>query len=71
MAEVSLKLKSWQVPNFATLDTGPARCEDGMKEPISIPVSELSRDALNGLAGEWLSQPYRKAGQDLAWRCEG
>lgn len=63
MATIELKLKPWTTPNFATVEQPPRPKQDGMRELPSIPVKELSQEALDGLATEWLRELYEKAGK--------
>jgi hypothetical protein len=66
-ASIEMKLKPWQVPNFANIEMPPGRKEDGVQALPSIPIKELSIEALNGLATGWLLDLYEKAGKPNPW----
>lgn len=57
-ATVTLKLKPWQVPNFAVRAD---RVEGA--EASSVHVSDLDEDALEDMALAWVRELYTKAGQ--------
>lgn len=54
-ATLSVKLKPFQVPNFAV----EARAD--LKDAPAIAIADLPQDALNALAQTWLDELYRKA----------
>jgi len=66
-ASIQLKLKPWVVPRFATVEMPPRPRQDDIRELPSIPVSDLSREALRSLAEQWLTDLYAKAGQEPDW----
>lgn len=67
MATHALKLKSWTVPNFATVEALPRHRQEGYNVAQTIPVTELSAEALSALAREWLTELYQKAGKTPDW----
>lgn len=67
MASIKMKLKPWLTPNFANIEVPPRPKQDGVVELPSIPVSELSMEALSSLAQQWLTELYTKAGKTPDW----
>lgn len=63
MATVEMKLKPFPVPDAAVVDLGPGRKEDGVQRLPTIPVEELSANAVEDLAFEWLSALYASRGE--------
>lgn len=61
--ETIIELNPWQTPNFATVKQKSGKREEGFKEAHGIPVSDLTNDALEGLAAKWLDDLYEKAGR--------
>jgi hypothetical protein len=66
-SEMKMKLKPWLSPNYAQVEMPPRPRQDGPKEPPSLHVSELSAEALDGLAEQWLADLYTKAGKPNRW----
>lgn len=66
-AVIELKLKPWQAPSYALVDSPPGGRQDGLKPLASVHVSELSPDALTQLAEQWLTDLYKKAGKTQNW----
>jgi hypothetical protein len=60
-ASIEVKLKSFQVPNFATIDLNPRHLGD--RNEATLPIKDLSDEALDSLAQEWLVGLYSKAGR--------
>lgn len=59
MAEIKRKLRPFTVPNYVGV-------EMGAQEPVSIPLSELDREALEELCEEFVDAVFTKAGVDRA-----
>lgn len=57
----TVNLNPWQVPNFATVKQKPGKREDGPQPAVTIPVADLSQEALDNLAQAWLADLYNKA----------
>jgi hypothetical protein len=57
----TVNLNPWQVPNFATVKQKPGLKQDGIQPAVSIPVADLSQEALDSLAQAWLTELYNKA----------
>lgn len=57
----TVHLNPWQVPNFASVKQKPGRREDGIQPAVTIPVVDLSQEALDSLAQAWLTALYDKA----------
>lgn len=55
-ATLSVRLKPWNVPSFATRFDAPS-------DASSIPVADLDDDALEALVLLWVREVYRKAGR--------
>ncbi len=67
MAATEVKLKPWLTPNFATIEMPPRPKQEGISALPSIPVKELSPQALADLAEQWLTELYEKAGKPRNW----
>lgn len=67
MTTIQMKLKPWQVPNFAQVEMPPGLKQGGVRELPSIAVADLSDEALTGLAVQWLTDLYAKAGKTPNW----
>ena len=67
MSTMPMKLQPWQPPNFARLEMPPGNRQEGFKETPALHVSELSQDALDGLASQWLTDLYAKAEKPNNW----
>ncbi len=63
MASIEMKLKPWQTPNYAQVELPSAPKQEGVRELPSVHVSELSLEALDDLARQWLTDLYNKAGK--------
>jgi len=70
MADITLKMRPWKVPNFATVADPAGRREEGLIAPRSIPVADLPASTLRQMAHEWLTDLYDKAGQPYDFRFE-
>ena len=70
MTDMLMKLAPWRAPDFAQLQAAPASREDGFKEFPTVSVRDLSQEALDALAGEWLGDLYTKAGKPSPWIAE-
>lgn len=66
MATVELKLKPFNVPAFAHVDL-PEREGKTSLSP-AIPIAELSEDAIEDLAMEWLEALYANRGKRCPFR---
>lgn len=55
----TVKLKPWIAPNFAALALNHQ--QDAPNVAASIPVTELSEEALECMAQTWLDDLYQKA----------
>jgi len=60
---MGMTFKAWQAPNFATLSMPPGRKEDGLVALPTFPVEELTNEAIDALAAQWLDHLYAKAGR--------
>lgn len=60
-AKTNIQFKPWQSPNFAALALEYQ--QDGKDSAASIPVTELSAEALAALSEAWLNELYTKANQ--------
>jgi len=60
-AKTNMKFKPWQSPNFVALAL--EHQQDSKEVAASIPVTELSAEALAALAQNWLDDLYTKANQ--------
>ncbi len=58
-ARTVVKFKTWTPPNYAVLAL--EHQQDSKEVAASIPVSELSEEALADLAMDWLDALYAKA----------
>lgn len=59
-----IRLKPWQVPNFATMELGPRPREEGMIQAPSIPIADLEQGAFDALVERWVNDIYKKAGRE-------
>lgn len=64
---VTLKLKPWQTPNYATVEMPARPRQEGIKELPSVHVTELLPQELSDLAEQWLTELYAKANQPHNW----
>lgn len=67
MADLLMKLAPWGAPNFARAQMPPGKRGDGLRDVPCIPVRDLSQEALDRLAAEWLAELYDKAGKPCPW----
>ncbi len=58
-----VRVRRWQVPNFAVQDMPPRPRQEGFTEAPKLHVRELPHQVLDALAGAWLDDLYSKAGQ--------
>lgn len=66
-ATIQMKLKPFQVPNYAVIEMPPRPKQEGVRELPPVPVADLAPDALRELAQQWLTELYRKAGKTPDW----
>ena len=57
----TVRLKPWQVPNFAGIEMPPGLKQEGFKELPTIAIKDLDYEALCGLAEQWLRELFSKA----------
>lgn len=67
--KIVTRLKTWQTPNFATVDLPPGRKEDGPKPLPTIAIADLGAEALDALAQAWLNELYTKATRINPFHC--
>lgn len=60
-ALINYSLKPWQTPNFATVELPPRPKQEGIVALPSVPLNELSDEALDILVEQWRAEVYRKA----------
>lgn len=58
-ARIEVKLKPFMVPNFASIDLNPL--QHGDRNEATLPIKELTHDAIDALAEQWLTELYKKA----------
>lgn len=63
-ASLEVELKPFNVPNFVILKPEVGKREDGMKEPISLPLSQLSAGTLEKMCEEFTREVFRKSGKN-------
>jgi hypothetical protein len=64
-AVISYKLKPFQTPSFATVELPPRPKQEGGHALPSIPLNELSDEALDSLVSQWREEVYRKAKKSI------
>lgn len=62
-AEIRLKLKSWIVPNFVSVERPPRPRQEGPTFDEGIPLAELDESALAILCDEFRAGVFAKAGK--------
>ncbi len=65
---MGMTFKAWQAPNFAVLSMPPRDKSEGMVALPSFPVAELTNEALDALAAQWLDHLYAKAGRSSPFK---
>lgn len=68
MANIEMKLKPWPVPDHAVVDEPPRPKQEGIRELLTIPLSDLPYGVLQEMARDWLMALYEKAGKPHNWR---
>ena len=68
---MGMTFKAFNVPNFAILALPPRGRSDGMAELPSFPIAELSPEALDALADQWLTHLYANCGRAVPWFRQG
>ncbi len=53
MADFSIPINAFEVPKHVTLRLPPGNREDGMRAPITIPLSQLPVETLEALIEEF------------------
>lgn len=64
-ATISLKLKPWTIPNYASIDAPANPRQGGVDLLPSVAVRDLPIEALDSLAEQWRLDLYVKAGKPL------
>lgn len=60
-ASVSMKLKPFNVPNFAVAEMPPGLREHGYRESPSFPLHELPVETLDTLCAQFRAEVFAKA----------
>lgn len=60
--KIQIEVAPFAVPDSVNIIRPPGKRQDGFKPNDSIPLSELSRDELDGLIAEFAQAVYTKAG---------
>ena len=60
-AEMNIKLRPFNVPNFAIKEAKPGRRQDGMTQPQSFHLSEVDADTLSEMCDEFRAAVFAKA----------
>lgn len=64
MAQIKIKLKPFLTPNFALMESPPRSRQEGFNaERNTVPLSELSVEALDELCQEFRANVFQKAGK--------
>ena len=67
MSSIALKLKPFMVPGFVQAEMPPGKRQDGIAELPSFALADLSQEALDGLASDWLDALYARANKKHKW----
>lgn len=60
--KIQIEVAPFPVPDSVDIIRPPGKRQDGFKQNDSIPLTELSRDELDGLIAEFADAVYAKAG---------
>jgi len=60
--KIQIEVAPFPVPDHVDIIRAPGKRQDGFKQNDPIPLSELSRDELDGLIAEFAQSVYSKAG---------
>lgn len=64
MPLIQIELQPWQVPNYVLEKMPPRPRQEGLREPRSHPLSEVSPEILSAMCDEFRAEIFRKAGKD-------
>lgn len=53
MVEITLKLKTPEVPNFVMVESTPGMRQEGFSEGLKVSIADLSEAQLEKLADDW------------------
>ncbi len=66
MASIQLKLRPFNIPNFAIVEGQPVSRQEGINFNSNFfPISELSNADLAEMCEDWRRRIYEKAGKEL------
>lgn len=64
MAEITVKLQPWMVPNFVRIGQPVRPRQDGLQESSpGLPLSEVSAEVLAQMCDDFRAEVFRRAGK--------
>lgn len=63
MAEITIRLKPFNVPNFVIAERSPRPRQDGISFDEGIPLAEIEAEVLASLCDDFRASVFSKAGK--------